>query len=55
LVCVYCGEAFTGEGINRLKQYLAQTKKEVKRCCKYPPDVHHQMFLKLQGNVEKKK
>jgi hypothetical protein len=30
LICLYCGKAFTGGGINRLKQYLTQTKEEVK-------------------------
>ena len=33
---------------------LAGAKGEVEQCCKCPPDVRHQMFLNLQGNVEKK-
>jgi len=55
LVCLYCAKVFTGGGINQFKQHLAGTKGEVEQCCKCPPDVHHQMLLNLQGNVEKKK
>jgi hypothetical protein len=55
LVCLYCAKVFAGEGINRFKQHLAGTKREVEQCHKCPLDVHHQMLLNLQGNVEKKR
>jgi hypothetical protein len=55
LVCLYCAKVFAGGGINRFKQHLAGTKGEVEQCRKCPPDVHHQMLLNLQRNVEKKR
>ena len=55
LVCLYCAKVFAGGGLNQFKQHLAGAKGKVERCCKYHPDVRHQMLLNLKGNVETKK
>jgi hypothetical protein len=55
LACLYCAKLFAGGGINQFKQHLVGTKGQVQQCCKCPPNVRHQMFLNLQGNVEKKR
>ena len=47
LVCLYCAKVFMGGGINRFKQHLAGTKREVEQCYKCSFDVRHQMFLNL--------
>jgi hypothetical protein len=51
---LYCAKAFTSGDINRFKQHLAGNK-EVEQCRKCPLDVHHQIILNLQVNVEKKR
>jgi hypothetical protein len=55
IACLYYAKGFTSGGINQFKQYLVGTKGEMKQCHKCPPDIHHQMFLNLQRNVEKKR
>ena len=44
---LYCAKAFAGGDINRFKQHLVGTKKEMEQCRKCPSDDRHQMLLNL--------
>jgi hypothetical protein len=53
--CKYYMKEFSGGGVTRLKEHLAEENENIARCTKCPPDIQNYLLRELQRVWERKK